>query len=84
MQPPKFFFRDNKNLNLNPINNNINNTNNKNNITVYGSSKINATAFDSKKMADDSKSDLLRLKENIKNENSEGNNNFKYKNSEYG
>ena len=84
MQPSRFFFRDNKNLNLNPINNNINNTNNNNNITVYGSSKINATAFDSKKMADDSKSDLLRLKENIKNENSEGNNNFKYKNSEYG
>ena len=33
-----------------------------NNITVYGSSKINATAFDSKKVADDSKSDVLRLK----------------------
>ena len=35
-------------------------------------------------MVDDTKSDVLRLKENIKNESSEGNNNFKYKNSEYG
>ena len=85
MQAPKFIFRDNKNLNLNTLNNNINNnTSNNNNITLYGSSKINATAFDSKKVADDSKSDVLRLKENIKNESYEGNNNFKFKNSEYG
>ena len=83
MQAPKFIFRDNKNLNT--LNNNINNnTSNNNNLTLYGSSKINATAFDSKKVADDSKSDVLRLKENIKNESSEGNNNFKFKNSEYG
>ena len=88
MQPLSFFFKDNKNLNLNlnPLNNNINNnlSNNNNNITVYGSSKINATAFDSKKANDDSKSDVLRIKENIKNENSEGNNKFRYKNSDNG
>ena len=74
MQPLSFFFKDNKNLNLNlnPLNNNMNNnlSNNNNNITVYGSSKINATAFDSKKANDDSKSDVLIIKENIKNENS--------------
>ena len=83
MQPLSFFFKDNKNLNLNlnPLNNNMNNNNN---ITVYGSSKINATAFDSKKANDDSKSDVLRIKENIKNENSEGNNKFRYKNSDNG
>ena len=85
MQAPAFIFKDNKNMNLNTLNNNIkNNTSNNNNITQFGSSKINATAFDSKKMVDDTKSDVLRLKENIKNESSEGNNNFKYKNSEYG
>ena len=87
MQPLSFFFKDNKNLNLNlnPLNNNINNNlSNNNNITVYGSSKINATAFDSKKANDDSKSDVLRIKENIKNENSEGNNKFRYKNSDNG
>ena len=88
MQPLSFFFKDNKNLNLNlnPLNNNMNNnlSNNNNNITVYGSSKINATAFDSKKANDDSKSDVLRIKENIKNENSEGNNKFRYKNSDNG
>ena len=88
MQPLSFFFKDNKNLNLNlnPLNNNINNnlSNNNNNITVYGSSKINATAFDSKKANDDSKSDVLRIKENIKNENSEGNKKFRYKNSDNG
>ena len=85
MQAPKFIFRDNKNLNLNPLNNNVNNNkSNNNNITLFSSSKINATAFDSKKASDDARSDVLRLKENIKNENSEGNNNFKYKNSEYG
>jgi len=85
MQAPAFIFKDNKNMNLNTLNNNIkNNTSNNNNITQFGSSKINGTAFDSKKMVDDTKSDVLRLKENIKNESSEGNNNFKYKNSEYG
>ena len=89
MKPLSFFFKDNKNLNLNlnPLNNNMNNNlsnNNNNNITVYGSSKINATAFDSKKANDDSKSDVLRIKENIKNENSEGNNKFRYKNSDNG
>jgi hypothetical protein len=85
MQAPAFIFKDNKNMNLNTLNNNIkHNTSNNNNITQFGSSKINGTAFDSKKMVDDTKSDVLRLKENIKNESSEGNNNFKYKNSEYG
>jgi len=85
MQAPAFIFKDNKNMNLNTLNNNLkNNTSNNNNITQFGSSKINGTAFDSKKMVDDTKSDVLRLKENIKNESSEGNNNFKYKNSEYG
>ena len=83
MQAPKLIFRDNKNLNS--LNNNINNNmSNNNNITLFSSSKINATAFDSKKVIDDYKSDLLRLKENIKNENSEMNNKPKYKNSEYG
>ena len=67
MQAPKFIFRDNKNLNLNPLNNNVNNNkSNNNNITLFSSSKINATAFDSKKASDDARSDVLRLKENIK------------------
>ena len=84
MQPSKFIFRENKIMNLNPINKNISSNNciNKN-ITICGSSKINATAFDSKKVNDDSKSDVLRLKDNIKKEISKVDNN-NCKNSEYG
>jgi calcium-dependent protein kinase len=83
MQAPKFIFRENKNMNLNSLNNNINNGTN-NNITLFGSSKINGIAFDSKKENDDAKSDVLRLKDNNKKENIVENNKIKYRNSEYG
>ena len=62
-------------------NNYINNTNT-NYITVFNSSKQNATAFDSKKLIDDIKSDGPNLKENLSRVNEAKNNNLK--NSEYG
>ena len=62
-------------------NNYINNTNT-NYITVFNSSKQNATVFDSKKLIDDIKSDSPNLKENLSRVNEAKNNNLK--NSEYG
>ena len=84
MQAPKLIYNDSKNLNLNTINN-TNNINKNISTTIFGSSKQNATAFESKKL-NDSKSDLLRLKENfigINNDNNKNKNNIN-KNSEYG
>ena len=84
MQAPKLIYNDSKNLNLNTINN-TNNINKNISTTIFGSSKQNATAFESKKL-NDSKSDLLRLKENfigINNDNNKNKNNTN-KNSEYG
>ena len=65
MEPPKLIFRDNKNLKINLHINNIKD----NNITIFGSSKQNATAYDSKKVIDETKSDMLNLKDNISNNN---------------
>ena len=59
----------------------INNTNT-NYITLFNSSKQNATAFDSKKLIDDIKSDGPNVKENLSRVNEAKNNNLK--NSEYG
>ena len=69
MQVPKLTFRDNKNLKMNNIHINLQRNNNENNITIFGSSKQNATAYDSKKVIDESKSDLMGLKDNISNNN---------------
>ena len=79
MQSPKFIFKDKNNPNS--INNNYINNTNTNFITIYNSSKQNATAFDSKKLIDDIKSDELNLKENLPRINEDNN---KFKNSEYG
>ena len=79
MQSPKFIFKDKNNPNS--INNNYINNTNTNFITIYNSSKQNVTAFDSKKLIDDIKSDELNLKENLPRINEDNN---KFKNSEYG
>jgi len=79
MQSPKFIFKDKNNPNS--INNNYINNTNTNFITIYNSSKQNVTAFDSKKLIDDIKSDELNLKENLPRINEDNN---RFKNSEYG